>query len=32
MAKTMQVKPSRIIEAVVFLYLRSEDQESGRES
>ena len=29
MAKTMQVKPSRIMEAVVFLYLRSEDQESG---
>ena len=32
MAKTMQVKPSRIMEAALFLYLRSEDQGSGGEN
>ena len=32
MAKAMQVKPARIMEAVIFLYLRSEDQEPGGEN
>jgi len=31
-AKAMQVKPSRIMEAVLFLYLRSEEQELGGEN
>ncbi len=31
-AKSMQVKPSRIMEAVLFLYLRSEEQEPGGEN
>ena len=31
-AKAMQVKPSRIMEAVLYLYLRSGDHESGGEN
>ena len=32
MAATMQVKPARVMEAVIFLYLRAEDQKASEEN